>query len=62
MCGSTVDCANTMPRSFLVKKNSNYTCPPKKRPLAYFLQDVEVADVAEILTGRNPNLDYRQRL
>lgn len=29
-----------MPRSFLVKKNQNYShCPLKKRPLSYFLQE-----------------------
>lgn len=39
MCGSSLE-ASTMPRSFLVKKNQNYShCPLKKRPLSYFLQE-----------------------
>ena len=47
MCGSSLE-ASTMPRSFLVKKNQNYShCPLKKRPLSYFLQEsLEAESVA----------------
>ena len=49
MCGSSLE-ASTMPRSFLVKKNQNYShCPLKKRPLSYFLQE---SLEAESVTGR----------
>ena len=40
MCGSALE-ADTMPRSFLVKKNNYSHCPLKKRPLTYFLQESE---------------------
>ena len=46
MCGSSLE-ASTMPRSFLVKKNENYShCPLKKRPLSYFLQESLEAETA----------------
>ncbi|XP_032776870.2 LOW QUALITY PROTEIN: protein escargot [Daphnia magna] len=47
MCGSSLE-ASSMPRSFLVKKNQNYShCPLKKRPLSYFLQEsLEAESVA----------------
>ena len=45
MCGSALE-ADTMPRSFLVKKNTNYShCPLKKRPLTYFLQESDETEV-----------------
>jgi len=50
MCGSSLE-ASTMPRSFLVKKNQNYShCPLKKRPLSYFLQESLEAETAYIVT------------
>ena len=53
MCGSSFDEASTMPRSFLVKKNQNYShCPLKKRPLSYFLQESLEAETNSIVTGR----------
>jgi len=57
MCGSALE-ADTMPRSFLVKKNNYSHCPLKKRPLTYFLQESEeqeaAAQLPEVLMCEEP--------